>query len=161
MMHLQLQRSVAEGAATFHAFAASYAKFLVDSVFKERIFYEFPLEGIGRAELVLGGSIKGFSPRLEISPAEVAIAAHGKGMGALDGRRAHNAIGGATSALYAFGWVDLPDHLPGFQCSRQVTVFIFAAPAAVKTVGTGILIARTEYQGSAEQSQGRKYPSTY
>jgi len=49
VVHLQLQGSVAESAAAFHAFAATYAKFFGYGIFKERIFYEFSPEGIGGA----------------------------------------------------------------------------------------------------------------
>jgi hypothetical protein len=62
-------------------------------------------------------------------------------MGAFYRRGAHDAIGGATAALDAFGRIELPYRLPGFDGSRQAAAFAFAAATAVKSVGTGILIA--------------------
>jgi hypothetical protein len=67
--YLELKRAIAEGAAAFHAFAAAYAEFLFDMVFKERIFDEFAFDGVSWAKLVFGACVQGFGAGFEISPA--------------------------------------------------------------------------------------------
>jgi len=87
MPDLQLERPVAEGAATLYTFAAPYAQGLIDGIFKKRILDEFPFDGIGRTKLVLGARGQRFCFRLEIPATQITVSAHGIHMHALHGRR--------------------------------------------------------------------------
>ncbi len=119
--HLQLKRSVSEGAAPLHAFPAADAQRFINRVFKKRILYEFPPDGIGRAKLVFGSGSQGLGLRLEIAAAQVAVATHCIYMGAPDGRLGQDAICGAAPALDALGRVELPYGLPreGLSCCKH------------------------------------------
>jgi len=123
VVYLKLEGAITESPASFHAFPATYTELLVNGIFKERVFNEFPFESIGGAELVFGSCVQSLGSGLEITPAKVAVTAHGKGMGAFDSRWAHHAICCTPAALDAFGRIELPYHLPGLQSSRKITAF--------------------------------------
>ena len=161
MANLELEGAVAEGAASLDAFSAAYAELLFDLVFEEGVFDEFPFDGVGGAELVFGPCVECFSAGFEISPAEVAVAAHCVCVGAFDRRRTHHTAGCAAPALYAFGGIELPYHLPGREILGQTAAPSFAAAAAGKSGSAFFTVAGTQQQASAEKAQGGKDPAPY
>lgn len=108
---LQVQRSVSERGTSFDAFTAPVAEFFINGILKERLFHKFSLDSSGGAELVFCAGIEIHRVRLEIAPAQVAIATKIIGVDTFNCRRGLDTFGSTATALGAFHGVDLPDIL--------------------------------------------------
>ena len=100
--HLELERAVAEGRAALDALAAADAERLVDQVLVVGVLHERAPDRPGRGR---AGSRRTRSSRvhagLEVAEAELAVAADGVAVHALDRRGREHAAGGALAALDA------------------------------------------------------------
>ena len=107
--NLEEERSVAVIAAALHAPGAADAQLLVDRELVEGVLDVGAMDRARGAKLVLGGRGPLVGLELEEARAEVAIAAHGKGVDALDGRLFQHAGRRALAALHALVRVELPE----------------------------------------------------
>jgi len=118
MIHLEIEAAVAECLASLHALRAAYAFVLIHGVFVIWLLDEFPLQGMGGAQLFFRSSVELHRARPEVSETEIAVAADIECMEAFHGGRRDDALGGAPSALDAFRVIDLPDGT-FFPCSSE------------------------------------------
>jgi hypothetical protein len=108
---LQVEGAVPKGGTPLNTFTASVAKLFIDGIFEEGFLNKLAPDGTCRAELVFGPGGQVHAVGLEVPTTQVAIAAHGIGVYALDGRGGLDTFGGAPPALGAFEGIDLPDIL--------------------------------------------------
>ena len=107
--NLQVERTVTERKTAIHTFSATDAKIMVDDVLEIRVFDEPPRYRVGGAELVFGSGISGEGLRIEKAGAEIAIAAHGVIVKALDRRNRFDTFVRTDSAADTFCGINLPN----------------------------------------------------
>ncbi len=117
LVDLEEEGAVAVIGAALDASGTSDAQIGIDDVLVVIIFDPFTNESGGGAEEVFGGGGESIGFGLEVTGAEVAVAAEWEDVEALDGGGVEDAVGGTSFAVDALVGVDLPDHLAlGFAC---------------------------------------------
>jgi len=109
MPDLQVEGAVAKIGAAFHAESATGAQRLRDGVFEIGGFNEFTLDRSCRADLVFCSFIEAGGIWLEITKAELAIAAHHITMRTFHSGGLKHAFGLTLAALDALARIKLPD----------------------------------------------------
>jgi hypothetical protein len=113
MPDLEMQGTISEGGASFHAFSASDTQIFIDGKFKERFFNESPLDRRGWTELIFRCRIQIRYTGFEKAAAKIAVSTQIIGMDTFDSGWGHHTFIRATSALGAFERIDLPYPFPG------------------------------------------------
>ena len=121
MADLEEERAVAETVAALDALRAADAELLVNCVFVIRVFDKSAFDGGGGTKLILGGSGQRVRLGFKVAGAEIAVAAHRKGVNALHGGLFQDALGGAIAAAHTFLRVNLPDPAFSLAVVRQHT----------------------------------------
>jgi len=117
--HLEEKRAVAKTIAALDTFGTPDAEPLVNRVFVIGILNVGALDGGGRAQTVFRSGVEIVRLRLEITGAELAIAANGKRMDALDRGLFQDAVGGAIAAAKTFLRINLPNRALGVTPARH------------------------------------------
>jgi hypothetical protein len=106
--HLEEERTIAKAIAAFDAFGTANTQALINRVLVIGVFDKSALDGRGWTKAVFGAGVEVVGFRLEVTGAELAIAANRIGVHTFDCRLLQHAVGGAVAATHAFLRVDLP-----------------------------------------------------